>query len=205
MILILVFLSSGIESVANENVCKDSYRDGYLIGKCNKLCSTAECDIYDNFSTTKNCKKSFDNFFEETNGKLPVCFPRRPLSQGVKLPHNELWCYANLKADLLEYCDPLFDPAIDNYGNVDETDGLSEYEVCFKNKQALFDICVYVYYVECSAYECEQIYSKHCYDEYEVLKNQTLLNECLVSVEKEVKICEEKKCTSYLIPNISNW
>lgn len=196
VLLVLVLNSS--PAFAVENVCNGSGLKGILLKSCSKLCESAECDVYNPaMATTETCIQAFDQYFKKSDGELPLCIPRIPQPQGVPVPTNELWCYANWKADA-KTCDQFYVPALDRYMVINESDGTSQYEICLMNQQAMMDVCALSMNLRCNSNTCWMPLTKPCYDEYEITQDDAALAACIAEVQPQVDACVADNCYSYL-------
>jgi hypothetical protein len=134
----LMILASSTLSQAKDNVCVDEGLTGKKLRICRQLCVRLDCDSAEQIYTTENCVEKFDRYFRVSGGEMPPCLP----SYDEGYLKNEIYCYSNWKVGVKEECESQFDPAVDEKDVVDETNGVSQYEICLMNKMAQFDVCL---------------------------------------------------------------
>ena len=202
-LITLMFVWGSSSAFAQVNICADNGLKGRLSKSCNTLCESTECDVYNQtMATTENCIDAFDQYFKKSKGELAPCISRIPQPPEVEVPTNELWCYANWKADALA-CDVLFNPALDRYMIIEESDGTTQYEICLMNKQSMMDVCALSLNLRCNSNACWHPLTKPCYDEYEITHDDEALAACIDEVQPQIDYCIEENCYSYFydIPN----
>jgi hypothetical protein len=168
------------------------------------LCETEECDIYNGISTTKTCVDAFDKYFMKSSGSLPDCIPKFIDWQvDDPLPKDELWCYANVRLNVRDMCDPIYDPTVDVYGVINNSNLTpTPYEICLRNMAAQYDLCSVVLELFCYS-DCYNQYIAPCYEQYEITGDQAVLDACLENAGPLSAQCELEQCSvdTYLYPN----
>jgi hypothetical protein len=167
------------------------------------ICETEECDIYKGLSTTKTCVDAFDKYFMKSGGSLPDCIP--PINQQVvdPYPRDEIWCYASVRLRVQEKCDPIYDPTVDEFGIINNSNLTpTSYEICLRNRAAEYDVCSFSVELHCYS-DCYNLYIAPCYEQYEITGDQAVLEACLASAEPLSAQCQMELCyeNTYLYPN----
>lgn len=155
----------------------------------NIICNRLQCDTEEVPYTNRKCVRRVDRYFKITHGGVPSCLPLD--SEGGYL-ENELFCYANWKVNNHEQCDPLFDQYVDEYGVIDESDGISSsYEICLMNINAIFDLCSFRIAIQGISSICYEPYTQPCYEEYAITGDDEALGICLEAVQWEIDNCSQ--------------
>lgn len=184
LLLIIVALAFANVAAAGENdICRNQGYGKKLLRKCKKICVKLDCDSEIEAYTNKRCVRKVDSFMRLSEGELPPCIPK--YQDGFL--KNEIYCYANWKALTEQECDPLFDSEKDVYGEVDESNGISEYEICSMNAIAQFDSCLVAIELQATQ-SCFDLYDP-CYEEYDITSDYDLLSTCLEKLQTEYNAC----------------
>lgn len=190
--LLVLFLQS-IVAVAEEDICLDSGQSWDMKIRCKFICDYMGCMDRDELYTSSGCVRMVDRYIDKS-GDLPPCI--EPFDSGNEDPViNELYCYAHTQISFT-MCEEDFDPSSDQLGEIDLTNGKSEYELCLLNMMVMFDICMTQVELDVSL-PCYNDIQKPCYDEYDLTNDSDALSTCLAQVQDEVDACVEGQGTPY--------
>ena len=183
----LALVIVNVAFAGDRNICDEQAYGKKLLRKCNKICVKLDCGSDEEAYTNKRCVRKVDSFIKFSEGELPPCIPE--YQEGFL--KNEIYCYANWKAITEKECNPLFELEIDLYGEVDESNGISEYEICSMNAIAQFDTCLLGVALQATQ-PCFNLFDP-CYEEFDATGDNEALSACFERLEPDYEIKNQRQ------------